>query len=273
MVFSFFFLSGTAQDADPTSAKVHPGGGTTCSNSSSGYTTHPHPHSKALLWSMQPGKSPIVQELGNDRVRFEKRKKAARWSYGKEMRQIDVFCMTSACLHNCIPLVTCCLLFICSCLTALGWLRQLSGNFSLLSGIPKWLNQGVYSPASMELLVLLLWSSSECWHLEAGTQQPGWWVILRRAFSTAKASVLCALYIDRGLIGGDSELKLKWSSWRRCICVFWRNCWQSSSNDDLYTNRRPISSFSLLFFCLFVLRSSCANSHNIAQWYWPKADI
>jgi len=63
----------------------------------------------------------------------------------------------------------CCLLFLCSCLTVLGWLRPLSGNFSLLSGILKWLNRGVYSPASMELLVPLLWSSSECWHLEAET--------------------------------------------------------------------------------------------------------
>lgn len=100
---NIFFLSGTSEDTDSAPDEVYPWGGTTCSNSCPGYPAHPYPHSKALLWSMHPGKSVIVQEEWQENIR--KREERSRWSYDKEMRQTWVFYMYG--YRNCMLSVIC----------------------------------------------------------------------------------------------------------------------------------------------------------------------
>lgn len=99
--------------------------------------------------------SQVNLPLCGSSIMVEKGLKKGKKEAGEVMAQRLDKRVCFAYLCNCIVSYLWCLLFLCSCLTVLGWLRPLSGNSSLLIGIPKWLNPGVYLPASMELLVPL----------------------------------------------------------------------------------------------------------------------
>lgn len=193
-----------------------------------------------------------LYEFGNDRDTLGIGKKdqvKLRQGDQTNLSVLRVFCLF-AWLH--IFSYLCSLLFLCSCLTVLDWLRPLSENFSLLSGIPKWLNQGFYLPVSMELLVPVLWSSSGCWHLEAEMQQPGWWVVLGRAFLVERPLFSMPYFLNKQSL---LEVTVSWS---------WRNqgdegalmCFEGIVDSIiikmllLHNGSWAVSSFTLLFYGL-----------------------
>lgn len=197
-----------------------------------------------------------------------------RWSHGKEIRQTCLFCMSSACLHDCIPLVICapCYFSAAAWLSSIDWDHCQGISPYSVGSQSGWTRVFTYqSPRSCLCQCYEVHQGVGIWRPKCNSQAGEWF--LEELFWLHRPLFSVLYFLNK-----ESWLKVT-VSWS------WRNqgeggalvCFEGIVGSViimvllLHNGRWAVSSFTVLFYGL--CSALMWKPQRPAGWDWPGADV